>query len=526
MLEAIVALLSWRVLLPLCGLFLAFRIIRGKRIQQRKVLRLGSYAPKVPSWLPLGIDTMISGFYNHVTHQDRKFYDSLLKYGASPQSPTVELHMLGHRVIFTADRENLRAVLATQFSDFGKGEGFRQDWHGILGDSVFSLDGANWHSARQLLRPQFIRDRISDLMIFEKYSETMLRGFAGGEEGITNPDVGRRGVGKVVNVTSFIHRFTLDTSTDFLFGKSVGSLENIDNEFGEAFETAEHELSARTRAGPAKSLLSTKKLDHALKVINDIAFPYIDAALALDASELASKSTDQSYTFLHALASVSRDRIFLRDQIVSLLLAGRDTTAAILVWILYELARHPDIYAKLRTEVLNTVGPTAMPTYTNLKDMKYLQAVINETVRIYPLPYNVRVALKDTTLPRGGGPDGSLPVGIPAGTGVSFSTYNLHHNPDFYPSPEEDPDFPPMEQFVPDRWLTWHPKPWTFIPFSGGPRICLGQQFALAEMGYTLVKISQRFSRMAWVGEGEGISKVKANIMIEPLDDVMLRFWD
>ncbi|RFU27073.1 hypothetical protein B7463_g9265, partial [Scytalidium lignicola] len=468
---------------------------------------------------------MVSAFYSHVTYQDRKYYDSLLKYGANSRSPTVELELIGNRVIFTADRENLRAILATQFNDFGKGEGFRADWHGILGDSVFSLDGANWHSARQLLRPQFMKDRISDLIIFEKYSEILLRGFAGGEVGITSPEEGLRGVGKVVNVTSFIHRFTLDTSTDFLFGKSVGSLGDANNAFGEAFEEAERALSTRTRAGPAKMFLSTKKLDHAIQTINNIAFPYIDAALSLDASQLASKSTDQSYTFLHALASVSRDRIFLRDQIVSILLAGRDTTAAILVWILYELAQHPEIYAKLRTDVLSTVGATATPTYTDLKDMKYLQATINETLRAYPLPYNMRVALKDTTLPRGGGPDGSLPVGIPTGTPVSFSTFNLHHNPDIYPSSSEDPNFPPMEQFDPDRWLRWHPKPWTYIPFSGGPRICLGQQFALAEMGYTLVKICQRFTRMSFAEDEKGIQRVKADIMIEPVDDLKMKFW-
>lgn len=152
-------------------------------------------------------------------------------------------------MIFTADTDNLRAILASQFNDYGKGQGFRDDWHGLLGDSVFSLDGESWHGARQLLRPQFMKDRISDLTIFEKFSQVLIRGLAGGEDGISSQRQGIRGVGKEVDVTSFIHRYTLDTATEFLFGKSVGSLEDIHNEFAEAFEEAQRALSTRTRAG-------------------------------------------------------------------------------------------------------------------------------------------------------------------------------------------------------------------------------------------------------------------------------------
>lgn len=152
-------------------------------------------------------------------------------------------------MIFTADADNLRAILASQFSDYGKGQGFRDDWHGLLGDSVFSLDGESWHGARHLLRPQFIKDRVSDLTIFEKFSQVLLRGFAGGEEAIASIEHSLIGVGEEVDVTSLIHRYTLDTATEFLFGKSVGSLEDINNEFAEAFEEAQRALSTRTRAG-------------------------------------------------------------------------------------------------------------------------------------------------------------------------------------------------------------------------------------------------------------------------------------
>ena len=103
---------------------------------------------------------------------------------------------------------------------------------------------------------------------------------------------------------------------------------------------------------------------------------------------------------------------------MSTLLAGRDTTACTLSWLTYELAYHPEVYAKLREEVLAHLGTDGRPTYEDLKSMKYMQWCLNEgtpqkrkvlmlVLRLYPIvPFNVRAALVDTSLPRGGGPHG------------------------------------------------------------------------------------------------------------------------
>jgi hypothetical protein len=150
-----------------------------------------------------------------------------------------------------------------------------------------------------------------------------------------------------------------------------------------------------------------------IKIINDFVSTFIDTALALSPEELEKKTNhDEGYTFLHAIAGYTRDRDMLRDQLVSVLLAGRDTTACTLTWVIYHLSIDPTITAKLRQEILQTVGPDRQPTYEDLKNMKYLQHILNETLRLYPVvPYNVRMALKDTTLPTGGGPDGTQPIG-------------------------------------------------------------------------------------------------------------------
>lgn len=93
---------------------------------------------------------------------------------------TVETRLIKERIIFTADPENIKAILATQFRDYGKGEGFHKDWKPFLGDSIFTTDLDQWHDSRQLIRPLFIKDRVSDLAIFEEHVQTLMTAIANG----------------------------------------------------------------------------------------------------------------------------------------------------------------------------------------------------------------------------------------------------------------------------------------------------------------------------------------------------------
>lgn len=424
------------------------------------------------------------------------------------------------RSIFTVDPTNIKAVLTGQFADYGKGERFHSEWREFLGDSIFATDGELWARSRALIRPMFARERIVDTSMFETHVDKLLDLLSPEANGAKGGG-GGGGVGGAVDVGPLFFRLTLDAATDHLLGQPVNSLDDPATTFAEAFGYVLHRQALLFRAGPVSPLLSRKKFRENLRKMDDFMRPFIAHALSLSAEELE-KQVSKKETFLHALARFTRDPTVLRDQIVSVLLAGRDTTAATLSFCVFELSRHPDVVQRLRNEMdAHLPGGLAggqKPTYAHLKEMKYLTAVLNETMRLYPVvPFNVRHSLVDTTLPRGGGHDGNAPIGVPADTRIVYSTMALQRRKDLYPSsptysspppsssssPDEKTNTYGADAFVdpslfnPSRWLpnegNWQPRPWHFIPFNGGPRICLGQQFAMLEMGYTITRILQRY---------------------------------
>ncbi|KAL8845606.1 MAG: hypothetical protein Q9176_000242 [Flavoplaca citrina] len=393
----------------------------------------------------------------------------------------------------------------------GKGESFTRDWQDFLGHGIFATDGEEWAASRQLLRPFFAQNRVRDLDIFETHVQELL--------------LLMKGQGKEIDISELFYGYTLDAATDFLLGRSVGSLGNADAQFARAFGDVQRIQNIRQRAGPFQVLVPLKKFWEGLKVMDAFIEPFVQDALNHTPEELDEKETESSSgsTWLQSVARFTRDPKVIRDQIVNILLAGRDTTAGTLSFLFKELSAHPVAYFKLRREILEKVGGSQAPTYDDLKNMPYLQHCISETLRLYPsVPFNMRIALKDTTLPRGGGHDGLSRVGIKKDTIIGYAPRHLHLNPNMYPAASASS--PPVQAFCPERWETWTPRPWQYIPFNGGPRICIGQQFALTEIGYTTVRIVQKFDRLEkyW---GVGDDMVKSEIVLSPATGVRVGFY-
>ncbi|KAE9984990.1 hypothetical protein EG328_007980 [Venturia inaequalis] len=237
--------------------------------------------------------------------------------------------------------------------------------------------------------------------------------------------------------------------------------------------------------------------------------PLIDRNLSRDRST----RNQEKYTFLDAIAESSKDRSALRGQIINILAAGRDTTACLLSWTFFLLVRHPEVMSKLRAEISS--HDTSILSRSTLRNMPYLQNVLNETLRLYPsVPVNTRTAINNTILPTGGGPDRKSPVFVPKGSAIAYSVYSMHRRPDLYGMD--------AEIFRPERWDEDMPKDkdpttarWGYLPFNGGPRICIGStfsllvqvhflkttmlimnvvvDFALTEAAYTVVRILEAF---------------------------------
>lgn len=230
------------------------------------------------------------------------------------------------------------------------------------------------------------------------------------------------------------------------------------------------------------------------KVINQFIQKYVNLALEKGTEEKkVEKGEDhkEKYVFLEALAEQTRDPVVLRAQLLNILLAGRDTTASLLSWLFHELLRNPEVFTKLRQVVVETFGPYDDPqdiSFSTLKGCQYLQHCLSETLRLWPvLPSNGRRSNKATVLPRGGGPDGESPIYVKADTEINFSIHVMQRRKDLW---GED-----AEKFMPERFQDRRPG-WEFLPFNGGPRVCIGQQFALTEASYVVVRMLQKFDKI------------------------------
>ena len=363
-------------LIALCVVFPLVYFTIVDVINHRAIRKLGAFAPVVRSRLPFGIDTAIRSVSHSKSNTDSKFWDWLFTWSPNENSKTIEVTLARDRFIFTADPDNIKAILATQFDDYGKGEPFHEDWKDFLGDGIFTTDGELWHNSRQLIRPQFVKTRVADLDIFEQHVQRLLSKLDGR--------------GEKVDISALFYRFTLDTATDFLLGKSVDSLDQPETPFADAFNEVQRVQNLISRSGAFHRLIPRGTFWAGLRVMNSFVEPFIERVLRLNISDLNEKSNQ---SFLHALAATgTRDRKIIRDQVVNVLLAGRDTTAGTLSFTFQELSANPEIVRKLRREILERVGRSQPPSFDDLKNMPYVQHVLHETLRLYPaVPFNVSI---------------------------------------------------------------------------------------------------------------------------------------
>ncbi|MCJ1292478.1 hypothetical protein MMC34_004029 [Xylographa carneopallida] len=471
----------------------------------RDATRLGCQpSPRLPNRLPYGLDRIHEALRADRAQQFMRMITS--RFDSLGGVLTFETKVLGTVGHMTADPKNIQALLATQFHDFELGRGRRENFRPLLGNGIFTNDGKSWEHSRGLMRPQFARDQVSDLDLEEEHVQNMMRALPVAADGWTAE----------LDLQVLFFRLTLDSACEFLFSESPGSqIASLDGntataslsdgshvngtQFAYGFDRANSWLAARSRLADNYWLMDTADFRACNKACHTFIDYFVNLALNKNLKTNLSEKDNTTaitakkdrYIFLDALVRETRDPVELRSQLLNIMLAGRDTTASLLGWMFYTLARHPDVYARLRYTVLAAFGSytdTSQLTYVNLKNCTYLQHCLNEVLRLYPVvPVNSRRAVRDTTLPRGGGPDGMSKIFVRKDEQVDYSVHVMHHRRDLW---GED-----VEEFRPERWVGRKPG-WEYLPFNGGPRICLGQQFALTEASYVTVRLLQRFDAL------------------------------
>lgn len=380
---------------------------------------------------------------------------------------TCRVPILDYTVIVTRDPENVKAVFSAG-ADFDISAIRASAFMPLLGQGIFTSRGEQWKHSRTLVRPQFSREQIADLELEETHVKAMMRKLPVGEKGWT----------ETVDLQPLFFSFTLDTTTEFLYGQSVhsqaghvgqGVLDGV--AFGAHLDAAKLYVEKRGTLGRFSWLLNSKEFRAHCAAIHKTVDQFVAMRLHPDAkrSQLEDGARNK-FVLVDELAKQMQDPSRLRNETLHILVAGRDTTGALLSWMFYFLARHPGVFEKLRNVVLNEFGPsvTGDVAFEKLRSCQYLQFCINEALRVASIvPLNDRSANRDTVLPRGGGPDGRSPVFVPKGGQVLMPLYAMQHRADIW---GDD-----VEEFKPERW-EGRKAGWEFVPFGGGARKCLGRK--------------------------------------------------
>jgi cytochrome P450 len=360
--------------------------------------------------------------------------------------------------------ELVRQVLVDQSAAFEKTATVRALATPVLGNSVFLSEGEEHRHQRKLLAPLFQHSCIL------QYAEIMADCAERLQE--TWQD------GATINLADEMTRLTLWIISKVLFDADVSGEEH---ELGEVLTyTFRHFASAMTNPLRLPQSWPTPQNWRARQAIAQI-----NAAIYRMIEERRQSSEDRDdflSNLLHAqddehASSLSNQQA--RNEILSLFIAGHETTATALTWCWHLLSQHPEIYARMREEGDHVLAGR-LPTVADLPYLPYTLQVFKETLRLYPPVY---AFTRGATAP--------VHLGeylIPEGTSVVISPYTLHRRSKFFPDPEcFDPErFDPQQEQKLVRY--------SFIPFGAGPHTCLGMHFALLEGHLLLATLAQRLT--------------------------------
>lgn len=363
--------------------------------------------------------------------------------------------------------EHLEYVFVKEHRNFVKHTWFWRHVPAIFGEGLLTSEGDFWLRQRRLAQPAFHRERVAAYgKVMVTYAEQMLETWREGQIRDAHADM----MGLTLKIVATV-LFDADVDEDVA-------------EVGEAFDAATKEIAVRFRRpfripdgipipGNIRYRRAVRQLDRLVyRIIRQHHGKTLGGNDLLSMLLLARDEQGRG---------MSEKQI--RDEAITLLLAGHETTALTLSWTWYLLSRHPAVEAKLVEEIERVIGSRS-PTAADQADLRYTEAVVQEALRLYPPAYVIgREAVTDCVI-------GGYPV--PARTTLFMSPWVLQRDSRYFERPEE---------FIPDRWIDGLeqrlPK-FVYHPFGGGPRLCIGKSFAMMESVLLLATIARHF-QLSWL---------------------------
>lgn len=359
------------------------------------------------------------------------------------------------------DPQLAHEVLVTRHQEFHKAEMIRKAVAPFASNGLLTSEGDFWKRQRKLAQPAFHFQRIAAYGdVVTKETSKLIANWQSGE----NRDIALEMMAltlKVVNKTLF----NIELSGEV---EHIGALTTI------ILEAANDRLNSYNPIFERIFKRQQRREEAAINELNRIIDGIID-----EHRQQGTDSGDLLSMLLEARDEDGKpmDAKQLRDEVVTLFIAGHETTANTLTWAFYLLSENPGVSEKLMAEIATLKGQT--PTVRDLPQMPYSEQVIKETMRLYPAAGGVtRQPLHDIEL---GG------YRIPKGSNVAISTYAMQRDPKLFPDPLR---FDP-ERFAPEN--EGNIPRYAYLPFGGGPRICIGNSFAMMEARLALITILQQW---------------------------------
>ncbi|REG22846.1 cytochrome P450 [Archangium gephyra] len=375
--------------------------------------------------------------------------------------------------IILSHPRHVQHVLVDHARKYFKGGALWESMRTFLGNGLPVSEGDFWKRQRRMIQPAFHQQRL--IALTEKMVAAIDESLAGWEPAART--------GEPFDIAEAFSQMTMNVMVRAMFGSGLEA-----DEAKQVAQALAYIIDYMMQGMVTKSLPEWLPVPGRARYRE--AIRYIDEVVlrVIERGRQRSEEDNLLSLLLHAVDGESGERMTnaqLRDEAVSLFVAGYETTAVGLAWAFHLMTRHPESFQRLRTEVREVLGQR-VPGFADLRQLGYARNVLQEALRLYSPSYWIpRTSSEEDEL------DGFQ---IPAGKMVVVFTHLIHHHPGVWEEPQRfDPD-----RFTPERSEGRHKQAW--MPFGAGQRLCIGKEFSLMEGQHILARIAQRYDVSAVPG--------------------------